>query len=73
LLQPENREILRQILCDRVVPGNLTAGQFQSGEVQRVDRASGFTAQDQTDLIQFLLSIDDDPAVLPDSVVTKSQ
>jgi uncharacterized surface protein with fasciclin (FAS1) repeats len=34
LLQPENRETLRQILTYHVVPGNLTAGQLQSGEVQ---------------------------------------
>jgi hypothetical protein len=32
-----------------------------------VDAAAGFTPQEQTDLIQFLLSLDDDPEVLPDS------
>ncbi len=36
-----------------------------SGHVYWVDEAAGFTAQDQNDLIQFLLSLDDAPAVLP--------
>jgi hypothetical protein len=30
-----------------------------------VDGKAGFTTQDQTNLIQFLLSLDDDPEVLP--------
>jgi mono/diheme cytochrome c family protein len=42
-----------------------------SGHAYWVDEDAGFTAQDQTDLIQFLLSIDDDPAVLPKSNVIK--
>lgn len=41
-----------------------------SGHHYWVDRQAGFTPQDQTALIQFLLSIDDDPAVLPDSART---
>ncbi|MCU0534175.1 MAG: hypothetical protein MUD14_09805 [Hydrococcus sp. Prado102] len=32
-----------------------------------VDAQAGFTTQDQTDLIQYLLSIDDDPEVLPEA------
>ncbi len=36
-----------------------------SGHEHWVDRTAGFTPQDQSDLIEFLLSIDDDPAVLP--------
>jgi hypothetical protein len=36
-----------------------------SGHEYWVDREAGFTPQQQTDLIQFLLSIDDAPAVLP--------
>ena len=35
-----------------------------SGHNYWVDADSGFTVQDQTDLIQFLLSLDDDPQVL---------
>lgn len=31
-----------------------------------VDRQAGFTPEDQTALVQFLLSIDDNPPVLPD-------
>lgn len=34
LLQPENRNTLRQILNNHLVPGNLRANQIQSGEVQ---------------------------------------
>lgn len=34
-----------------------------SGHYYWVDRAAGFSSQDQTDVIQFMLSIDDDPAV----------
>lgn len=37
-----------------------------SGHAYWVDAASGFTAQDQSDLVQFLLSLDDDPEVLPE-------
>lgn len=36
LLQPENRETLRQILNYHVVPGELTADQLQSGQVETV-------------------------------------
>lgn len=36
-----------------------------SGHHYWVDQKAGFTPEDQTDLIQFLLSIDDDPIMLP--------
>ncbi|MEP0879937.1 hypothetical protein NDI49_00045 [Trichocoleus sp. ST-U3] len=36
-----------------------------SGHAYWVDTEAGFTSQDQTDIIQFLLSLDDDPEVLP--------
>jgi hypothetical protein len=36
-----------------------------SGHNYWVDQKAGFTAQEQTDLIQFLLSIDDDPVTFP--------
>lgn len=39
-----------------------------SGHEYWVDRQAGYSADDQTALIQFLLSIDDDPEVLPESV-----
>lgn len=38
-----------------------------SGHEYWVDQKAGFTPEDQTNLIQFLLSIDDHPAVLPTS------
>ncbi|KAM3108687.1 hypothetical protein [Phormidesmis sp. 146-33] len=41
-----------------------------SGHEYWIDPQAGFTTQEQTDLIQFLLSIDDDPAILPKSVST---
>ncbi|NDJ16925.1 hypothetical protein, partial [Myxacorys almedinensis] len=44
-----------------------------SGHHYWVDKQAGFTPEDQTALIQFLLSIDDDPAVLPDSVSAIAQ
>lgn len=43
-----------------------------SGHEYWVDRQAGFSPQDQTDLVQFLLSIDDDPEVLPGSAALPS-
>ncbi|MBW4506253.1 MAG: fasciclin domain-containing protein [Scytonematopsis contorta HA4267-MV1] len=37
LLQPKNREILKQVLSYHVVPGNLTASKLQPGKVQTLD------------------------------------
>ena len=42
-----------------------------SGHNYWVDQKAGFTTQDQTDLIQFLLSLDDDPEVLPAQKISK--
>lgn len=42
-----------------------------SGHEYWVDQQANFSPDDQTALIQFLLAIDDDPAVLPDSVSTQ--
>jgi len=36
-----------------------------SGHEYWIDETTGYTAQEQNDLIQFLLSIDDSPEVLP--------
>jgi hypothetical protein len=36
-----------------------------SGHEYWVDQQAGFSAEDQTALIQFLLSVDDEPSVLP--------
>ncbi|WP_242038100.1 hypothetical protein [Tolypothrix sp. FACHB-123] len=38
-----------------------------SGHEYWVDEQAGYSTQNQTDLIKFLLSIDDDPAVLPET------
>ena len=37
LLQPKNRETLKQVLSYHVVPGNLTANKLQPGKVQTLD------------------------------------
>lgn len=42
-----------------------------SGHEYWVDQQAGFSPEDQTALIQFLLSIDDDPEVLPDSATVQ--
>ena len=44
-----------------------------SGHAYWVDAEAGFTPQEQTDLIQFLLSLDDDPTVLPTVQATLSE
>ncbi len=38
-----------------------------SGHYYWVDQQAGFTSQEQTDLIQFMLSIDDNPAMISKS------
>jgi len=75
-IQPDPSASLR-LLVDRNLREPMIAANRANPSLQRVnvdgrghnywvDRQAGFTTQDQTDLIQFLLSIDDDPAVLPD-------
>ncbi|MBD2070619.1 hypothetical protein H6F93_24410 [Leptolyngbya sp. FACHB-671] len=44
-----------------------------SGHEYWVDPKAGFSTEEQTALIQFLLSIDDDPAVLPNSALAENQ
>lgn len=44
-----------------------------SGHAYWVDAKAGYTVQDQTDLIQFLLSLDDDPEVLPTTASVASR
>ncbi|MFM7427861.1 MAG: hypothetical protein ACKO7W_23155 [Elainella sp.] len=53
------------VAANRANP-DLQATQVEgSGHSYWVDDEAGFTAQQQSDLIEFLLSIDDDPALLP--------
>lgn len=63
LLQPENREILRQILTNHVVPGNLTAGQIQSGEVQTL---GGNTINVEVDRANNRVRVNDASVTQPD-------
>lgn len=44
-----------------------------SGHEYWVDQKAGFSTEEQTALIQFLLSLDDDPAVLPSSTLAENQ
>ncbi|MEC4813885.1 MAG: di-heme oxidoredictase family protein [Scytonema sp. PMC 1069.18] len=66
------RSLLDRNLRDAVVAANRENPDLQqsnvdgSGHAYWVDQQAGFTTQDQSDLIQFLLSIDDDPEVLPE-------
>lgn len=77
-IQPDASASLR-VLIDRnlredVVAANRADQRLQRANVEGighnywVDRQAGFTTQDQTDLIEFLLSIDDNPEVLPDRI-----
>jgi hypothetical protein len=76
-IQPDPAASLR-VLVDRdlravAVDANRASAALQtdhidgSGHEYWVDRQAGFTPQQQSDLIQFLLSIDDAPAILPQS------
>ncbi len=75
-IAPDAEASLR-VLLDRNLRSAMVAANRANSDLQRasvdgsgheywVDRQAGFTTNDQTDLIQFLLSIDDDPAVLPE-------
>ncbi|MBE9170218.1 hypothetical protein IQ238_22775 [Pleurocapsales cyanobacterium LEGE 06147] len=76
-IQPDPSNSLR-VLVDRDLRQEIIAANRADESLQRVniegighnywvDRQAGFTTQDQSDLIQFLLSIDDEPEVLPDA------
>ncbi|MEA5603369.1 hypothetical protein [Nostoc sp. UHCC 0252] len=76
-IEPDPESSLR-VLLDRnlrsaVVAANRANPRLQQSNVEGnghaywVDEKAGFSTADQTDLIKFLLSIDDDPAVLPDA------
>ena len=74
-IQPDPSASLRVLLDHRLRQPVIAANQASrslrqanvdgSGHNYWVDQRAGFTTQDQTDLIQFLLSLDDDPEVLP--------
>ncbi len=76
-IQPDPGASLR-VLVDRNLRKSAIAANRANPNLQRsnvdgsghnywVDAKAGFTTQDQTDLIQFLLSLDDNPEVLPTS------
>lgn len=55
----------RTVAANRANPDLQRSNVDGSGHAYWVDAKARFTTQDQTDLIQFLLSLDDDPEVLP--------
>ena len=76
-IQPDPGASLR-VLLDRNLRKSVIAANRANPSLQRsnvdgsghnywVDTEAGFKTQDQTDLIQFLLSLDDNPEVLPTS------
>ncbi len=61
----------RTVAANRANPDLQRSNVDGSGHAYWVDAKARFTTQDQTDLIQFLLSLDDDPEVLP-TIASKS-
>ncbi len=65
------RSLVDRNLRKQVVKANRANSNLHSSNVDGtghnywVDKQAGFTTQDQTDLIEFLLSLDDDPEVVP--------
>jgi hypothetical protein len=82
-IQPDPSASLR-VLLDRKLRKPTVAANRANPDLQRsnvdgsghaywVDAKAGYTLQDQTDLIQFLLSLDDDPEVLPTTASVASR
>jgi len=74
-IQPDPRASLR-VLLDRSLRREAIAANRKNSSLQKsnvdgsghrywIDRGAGFTVQDQNDAIEFLLSLDDNPEVLP--------
>ncbi|GAB1541652.1 hypothetical protein NUACC21_43240 [Scytonema sp. NUACC21] len=61
-----DRNLRRQtVLANRANPNLQKSNADGSGHNYWVDRQAGFSTQDQSDLIEFLLSLDDEPEVVP--------
>lgn len=61
-----DRNLRRHVVNNNRADTNLQKSNVDgSGHNYWVDKQAGFTTQDQTDLIEFLLSLDDNPAVYP--------
>jgi hypothetical protein len=80
-IRPNAAASLR-MLVDRTLRQPMIAANRTNSDLQRshvsgegheywVDREAGFEPQEQTDLINFLLAIDDDPIVLPELVTVQ--
>jgi len=61
-----DRNLRRQVvLANHAQPDLQKSNVDGSGHNYWVDKQAGFTTQEQSDLIEFLLSLDDDPEVVP--------
>lgn len=80
-IKPDAAASLR-LLVDRNLRQPMVAANKANSDLQRshvsgeghnywVDQQAGFQPQDQTDLIKFLLALDDDPIALPPSVMSE--
>ncbi|MBF2073275.1 MAG: hypothetical protein IGS50_05860 [Synechococcales cyanobacterium C42_A2020_086] len=80
-IKPDAAASLR-LLVDRDLRQPMIAANKANSDLQRshvsgegheywVDQKAGFQPQDQTDLVNFLLSLDDDPIALPPSVTSE--
>jgi cytochrome c5 len=80
-IKPDAAASLR-MLVDRTLREPMVTANKANADLQRsnvsgqgheywVDKQAGFAPQDQTDLVNFLLSLDDDPIALPPSVTSE--
>jgi len=61
-----DRNLRRQVVLANHANSNLQKSNVDgSGHNYWVDKQAGFNIQDQTDLIEFLLSLDDNPEIIP--------
>lgn len=61
-----DRNLRRQVVLANHANSNLQKSNADgSGHNYWVDKQAGFDIQDQTDLIEFLLSLDDNPEIIP--------
>lgn len=61
-----DRNLRRQVVLANHANSNLQKSNADgSGHNYWVDKQAGFSIQDQTDLIEFLLSLDDNPEIIP--------
>lgn len=61
-----DRNLRRQVVMANRANSNLQKSNVDgSGHNYWVDKQAGYTIQDKNDLIEFMLSLDDDPEIIP--------